>query len=154
VDTIGRIVCIVLACVGLLALSGCASGPAVIRTSVTTDSGVNPDSRGRPSPVVVRLLELKSLTGFESADFFSLFERDKETLGADLVAREELQLRPGEQRSFERTLQADTTYVGVIAAFRDLERARWRAAVPVKPKKSMPLIIKIDALAVSMSTAK
>lgn len=45
----------------------------------------------------MRLFELKHPVAFENADFFSLYERPKETLDPDLVTSEELELRPGER---------------------------------------------------------
>lgn len=135
-----------------LAVLGCASAPkpTIVKMDLDVGAGVNPDSRGRPSPVVVRLFELKSLAAFNDSDFFSLFDRDKETLGAELVARDELQLQPGEKRQVERVLQLDTHYLGVIAAFRDLEQARWRAAVPVPAGATVQLAIRVDARSVSI----
>jgi type VI secretion system protein VasD len=127
--------------------------PTIVQASVEALANVNPDARGRPSPVVVKFYELKSLAVFDSADFFSLFERDREILGAELVAREEFQLVPGDRRTFERTLQPDTRYLGVVAAFRDLERSVWRAAVPVTPHKTVPLAIQLDAHKVVMGSA-
>ena len=112
---------------------------------------VNPDGSGRPSPVILRVYELKSLAGFNAANFFSLLERDKEVLGADGLAREELPLKPGETRAIKRTLQGETRYLGVTAAFRELERARWRAAVAVPPNKTTPVEIRLDGNDVSIS---
>ena len=130
--------------VGLAACAGPAKKPpALVQAAVTVAADVNPDASGRPSPVVVRLLELKNLAAFQSADFFSLSERGKETLGAELLAGEEIVLQPGEQRRFERPLQDDTRFVGVIAAFRDLDRAHWRASLPVRPNQTMAVTIKL-----------
>ena len=112
---------------------------------------MNPDSRGRPSPVVLRFYELKSLAAFNSADFFGLYERDKETLGPELVAREEFQLLPGDKKQFQRQVQPDTRYVGVLAAFRDLERATWRASAPVPANQTTPLMVTLDGNKVSVS---
>jgi type VI secretion system protein VasD len=137
----------------LLWVTGCASTPkpAVIQVLLDVQPNVNPDSRGRSSPIVMRLYEIKSLAAFNTADFFSIFDRDKETLGAELLAREEFQLRPGEKRQFNRQLQLDTRYVGVIAAFRDLERSQWRAVLPVAPKKKAELLIQLDAKKITIS---
>lgn len=148
----------VVAVCGVFAIA-CASPPkppppTIVQASVEAMANVNPDARGRPSPVVVKFYELKSLAVFDSADFFSLFERDREVLGGELVAREEFQLIPGGRRTFERTLQPDTRYLGVVAAFRDLERSTWRAAVPVTPNKTVPLAIKLDAGKVVMESAR
>ena len=127
--------------------------PTIVQASLEALASVNPTQQGRPSPVVVKFYELKSLAVFDSADFFSLFERDRETLGADLVAREEA-TRPRNKRTFERTLQPDTRYLGVVAAFRDLERSTWRATVPVTPNKTVPLAITLDASKVVMGSAR
>lgn len=145
-----------LAALAAVWIAGCASPPkppppTVIKVNVEVIAGVNPDANGRPSPVVMKFFELKSLAAFESADFFSLFEKDKETLGAESVAREEIQLQPQENRKFERELQPDTRFIGVVAAFRDLERAKWRAALAVPAHKTTPVTIRIDARSVSLT---
>ena len=137
-------------------LAACASPPppppkpTIIQATIDVRPSTNPDPRGRPSPVVLRFYELKSLAPFSSADFFSLFDRDKEVLAAELVAREEYQLTPGENRQFERKLQPETRYIAVIAAFRDLERAQWRASMPVVPQQTTPVVIRLEASNVSL----
>ncbi|MGW8392305.1 type VI secretion system lipoprotein TssJ [Pseudoduganella sp. HUAS MS19] len=146
-----------LSLAALLILGACASGPpkpALIKANVTVAGDVNPDARGRASPVVLRLFELKNLGAFQSADFFSLLERDKEALGSELLAREEFTLRPGERKQFDRPLQADTRFVAVVAAFRDLEKSSWRAAIPVHASQTMPVSIKLGSRDVSISAEK
>lgn len=138
----------------LVALAGCSSSPAIVKGGVSTDSSLNPDSQGRASPVVIRLFELRSVAAFDSADFPSLYERESEALGADLVARDEMILQPGEQKKLERTLQADTKFVGVIAAFRDLDRAQWRASMAIKPEKKNKFFIKLEGNSLSLSAKK
>src|SRR5439155_16059355 len=138
-------------------LAACASAPPTPTPTilqVTTDAqpNVNPDTRARPSPVVLRFYELKSLAAFSSADFFSIFEREKETLGAELVVLEEFQLMPGTKRQFERKPQTDTRYIGVVAAFRDLERAQWRASMTVVPQQTTPVAIRVDGIKVSLQS--
>jgi type VI secretion system protein VasD len=132
-----------------LALIGCG-GPAVIRADIVAGADVNPDVRGRPSPVVVKVFELKSLAAFETADFFSLFEKDKETLGGELLARDELSLVPGAKQALTHELKPDTRYLGVVAGYRDLERATWRAAVPVPPNKTTSVIVRLESRKVSI----
>lgn len=142
-----------IALVGIVGCSG-APKPALVKAQFDAQASVNPDSRGRPSPVVVRLYELKSLAAFNGADFFSIYERDKETLGAELLAREEYLLRPGEKRQLERKLQPEATYVGVIAAFRDLEHAQWRGTMAVAPGQVVQVLIKLEGSNISIGTAK
>ena len=118
--------------------------PTVLKVDVVAATNANPDSHGRASPVVVRLLELKSLAAFQNADFFALFERDKETLSSDLVAKDEIVLHPGDRREFKRELNADTRFIAVVAAYRDIERSRWRASTPVKLNQTTPVSISVQ----------
>ncbi len=127
-------------------LAGCAAGPRVaepttllVRLQAATD--VNPDLRGRASPLDVRLFELRSASVFEAADFFALYDRDQATLAADLLAREQFVVQPGETRSVSRPARPETRFLGVIAAYRDLERAVWRVTVAVAPPTEAPRVI-------------
>ncbi len=135
----------------LTLLPGCAmfkSGPARLEAQVIASAQVNPDARRRPSPVVVKVFELKAPTLFEQADFVSLFEKDQAVLAAELVSREEFVLRPGETRPIAKALAPETRFIGVMAAFRELERARWRAVVPVVAGKKNVIEIKLDGIVV------
>ncbi|MEO8345034.1 MAG: type VI secretion system lipoprotein TssJ [Betaproteobacteria bacterium] len=130
---------LLLAGIGLT-LVGCASPPPpkpVEPTNlviiVLARADVNPDIRGRASPVSLRMFELKSGAAFQTADFFALYDRDQATLGPDMLGREELILKPGETQTITRKANPETRYFGVIAAFRDLERSVWRTSVPVAP---------------------
>jgi type VI secretion system protein VasD len=139
-----------LACSVVLAgvlLAGCAPKPVVTTVSITLVAGAdaNPDARGRASPLTVRVYALKSPGPFEGADFFSLFEKDQATLGAELVQREEMLLRPGETRKLDLTLPPDAKAIGVMAAFRDLDRARWREVRPVQTGKAQAMTVSFGA---------
>ncbi|MET0335398.1 MAG: type VI secretion system lipoprotein TssJ [Rhizobacter sp.] len=132
-------------------LPGCSmfsSGPATLSATVVASAQVNPDARRRPSPVVVRVFELKAPTLFEQADFVSLFERDQATLAAELVSREEFVLRPGDSKPITKPLAPETKFIGVMAAFRELERARWRAVVPVAVGKKNVITIDLDGIVI------
>jgi len=132
--------------VTIFALCGCSStpDPTVLKMTIGASPSINPDVHGRPSPVIVRLYELKSPTAFLSADFFSLYDKDQETLGADLVLKEEIQLTPGEKRQFRRLPQPDTRHIGAIAAFRDLEHAQWRSTAAVPLQQTSRMTISLD----------
>ncbi|MEJ2377134.1 MAG: type VI secretion system lipoprotein TssJ [Pseudolabrys sp.] len=131
----------------LLTAGGC--GPARIYLNVQRD--VNPDIHGRPSPVVLRMYELKSLSAFNGADFFSLYEKDQGTLGSDMLAREEFFLRPGEKREFKRKLQDDTRFVAVVAAFRDWEHSQWRSSMPVTPGRRATVVVTLEGKKVTVA---
>lgn len=158
-----------LACA--LALSACASSgepkpkePIRLDLRVNALPDVNPDDRGRAAPIVVRIYELKNDGAFDTADFFTLQTQDKSVLGDDVVKRDELQLRPGEHQTLVRRPDPATTTVGVIAAYRDLPNAVWRAVyvMPAAPEKAwyrvfkpkLKLTIDLEAKAVKITEAK
>ncbi|WP_225782394.1 type VI secretion system lipoprotein TssJ [Xenophilus sp. Marseille-Q4582] len=122
---------------GAWGLAGCAGAPKPVVTPVSLSlvgaADMNPDARGRASPLAVRVYALKTSAPFDAADFFALFEKDQATLGGELVHREEALLRPGDSRALKFTLPADAKALAFLAAYRDLERARWREVRPVQP---------------------
>jgi type VI secretion system protein VasD len=146
-----RRVLVLAAAGGLAALAGCSSAPKPLAVKITLEgsANLNPDQRGRPSPASVKLFALKSVAVFEKADFFSLFDRERETLGDDLVGRDELILKPGERVVLDRKLPPEVAFVGVMVGYRDLERAKWRLSIPVAQLRR-PVTIQVDALNVSL----
>ena len=98
---------------------------------VATGPGVNPDASGRPSPVVVRVYQLKGDAAFVNSTFAPLFEDERKVLGADLIASDEYQLIPGEHRTLELSPPAGMRYVGAVAAFHDVRNSSWRAVLPI-----------------------
>lgn len=122
---------------GLL-LSGCSalspySSMTKLELSLAASEDLNPDIHGRPSPIVLRLMELKHPVAFENADFFSLYERPQTVLAVDLVNTEELELSPGKQVELKLSVQPSSHYVAVLAAYRDLPETQWRYVIPLKP---------------------
>ncbi|MEJ5057291.1 MULTISPECIES: type VI secretion system lipoprotein TssJ [unclassified Pseudomonas] len=122
----------------MVSLAGCFSlspysSVTKLNLQLTASDQLNPDLNGRPSPIVVRLFELRHPVAFENADFFSLYERAKESLAPDLVTSEELDLRPGETVSLKLSVKKGSRYVGILAAYRDLPETRWRYTVPITP---------------------
>jgi type VI secretion system protein VasD len=132
-------------------LNACGSAtPPLLQGTIKVDQAANPDLNGRASPVVVRVYELRSPAAFSGADFFSLFEKESETLAGDLVGREEYVLRPAETRPYRRQLQPDTKFIGVVGAFRDLEHSRWRQVAPVPAERQSTIAIGIEARTVTV----
>ena len=134
----------------LLGLGGCSalspySNLTKLDLSLAGSDQLNPDLNGRPSPIVLRLFELKHPVAFENAHFFSLYQRPKEALSPDLVTLEELELRPGETRELKLSVQADSRYVGVLAAYRDLPEAQWRFVIPLEAAARNRSQLSLDA---------
>ena len=147
-----------LAALGVaLLLSACGSAPpkpASVTGTVEASAQVNPSASKRPSPILIRVYELKSVATFNGADFMSLYQRDQAELGGDLLAKEEFVLNPGEIKTFAKTLAPDTRFIGVVAAYRDLEHAKWRTVVPVQPNVPQKVTVKAGDLAVEAAITK
>ena len=138
-------------------MSGCAStaagvtkgildkvfepGPTTIAANLVAAADLNPDFRGRPSPLVTRFYELKSLSVFNSRDFFTLFEQDVALLGDELLVRDEYRFQPGEEKQVSRELQPDTRFIGVIGDYRDIENATWRKSIEVELHEETTFVI-------------
>lgn len=137
-----------------LGLGACSSPPPkpVVTTVDGTIQGsdkLNPTVNQRPAPLQVRVYELKTAAAFNSADFIALYQNDQATLAADVVSREEMMLQPGESRPYKKTLSADTKFIGVVGAYRNLEKATWRVIVPVQTGKAHTLAVRAGDIALS-----
>ncbi|RRV05327.1 type VI secretion system lipoprotein TssJ [Pseudomonas sp. v388] len=124
---------------GVFLLVGCSalspySTQTRLQLKLTGNELLNPDINGRPSPVVVRLLELRNPVAFETRDFFTLYGRSAETLAQDLVASEELELRPGQSVDLKLRVEPGSRYVGVMAAYRNLPDSQWRYVLELTPE--------------------
>ena len=121
-----------------LALLGCTTAPAQLEQmkldlAIEARDTLNPDDKGRASPVLVRMYELKTSSTFENADYYSLESTDRTMLVPDLLARDEFILRPGEFRDIERKLNSDTQVLGLLVGYRDLGKATWRTVYKLPP---------------------
>ena len=65
-----------------------------------------------------------------------------------------LLLRPGESKKLDLTLPADAKAIGVMAAFRDLDRARWREVRAVTPGQAQVLNVTFGARQIRVDAAK
>jgi len=96
------------------------------------DADINPDDKRRPSPLYIRLYELKATKMLRNSDFLGLYERDKEVLGADFVAKQELKrILPGKNRMDSFVLHKETRYIALYAEFLDYKSAKYIVIAPV-----------------------
>ena len=94
------------------------------------DADVNPDDDKKPSPLFVRMYQLKSAKMFNRANFIDLYEKDKDVLGADMLSKQKLhRIKPGESRSENFVLNKNTRYIGLYAEFLQIGRASCRERV-------------------------
>lgn len=155
---VGGVLVRLLAAAVLTALAACGGQPPkedkppppapVLRVDLAATADANRGPAGQALPIVVRLYELKAQGDFSGADFFSLYDREAKTLGGELIAREELTLTPGQTRQIVKPLDPQARYLGVLGAFRDIDRAGWRALVPLVAGKDNTLDVAVGAQAI------
>lgn len=97
--------------------------------TLAASADTNPDASGRPSPIVVRVYQLKTDAAFKGAAFFDLYDDDQKVLGAELISRDEYVLAPAERKTIDVVVSGDTRFIGALAAFRD-RNAESRTLVP------------------------
>lgn len=137
-----------------MALWGCAPPPpppATLDLAITAGADQNPGPGGAPTAVKIFLYQLATTAKFERADVFSLTEREKATLGEDLLASESFVLAPGEKRSVAKEVKIGTTSLGVVVLFRDIDRATWRVMAPVA--KNGPTVLQLTTKGVVATLA-
>lgn len=100
--------------------------------SFVAEENINPDDSKIPSPVIVRMYELKSTKLFEKANFIDLYESDAEVLGKSLIAQQVLKaIKPGEARTADFVLSKDTQYIGLYVEFLQFENAKYKVTIPI-----------------------
>jgi type VI secretion system protein VasD len=152
-----------VACTVALMCVACAGKPPKppppTKAAIVVSADVNPDSAGRPSPIVVRLYQLKEEGAFNAASYFSLWDKEQSALGPSLESREEYELQPGQARELILKIPPEARYLGAVAAYRDLNNSRWKALSPAPEKglldfvRKHKLIVTVERAAVKIAPA-
>jgi type VI secretion system protein VasD len=101
--------------------------PEQLPVSLIASSRLNPGDKGEPLTTVVRLYQLKGREKLTGASFDEMLDRDKETLGEDLLSVQELTVSPGETVRPAVARSADAGYLAAVALFRRPGTGAWRA---------------------------
>ena len=140
-----------------LLLMGCSSDsekpelpPTIINLKIAISTEANPDVNSRPSPVVIRVFALKSIGQYVEADFYALFDDYQSALGSDLVDSDMFHLKPGDVKTVTKELSADTRFMAVLVAYRDINRAVWKDVIAIPTEKTTPLLVFVEKLTVGI----
>jgi type VI secretion system protein VasD len=128
---------------GAASLTGCGpSGPAqapkpcdvqVVTLNIYASDNINPNERGNPRPVVVRLYQLKNDVRMENATYDEILRQDKETLADDLAKVDEVEVFPNDlvQVKFERIKEASV--LAGVALFHGPKGTSWKTSYAFPP---------------------
>jgi type VI secretion system protein VasD len=134
-----------LALLGLF--SACAGGPPkreALDMQITATAEVNPDMQGRPSPVILHIMELKSTEQFNRLDYMSLTQPSGAALGAELLGKNQTVMQPGETKALPTELNPMTTAIGLVAGYRDIDNATWRKVIPITQGDTKGIAITLE----------
>ena len=138
------------ALLGVLALAACSPDPTPLKTTTEAARDINQTDDGTANPVVVRLYSLQNKDTFTTAEFTPLYTTDRKVLAADIVSRDEFEIRPGETKVVEVKDAKNAAFVGVLAAFRDIETAKWRDVAEVRPRTGNTYTVNLTLGSVSI----
>jgi type VI secretion system protein VasD len=137
-----------------LALTGCSifgTSPTELVLQITVGARVNVNELDQPSPVVLRLYDLKATEGFLGADFFDLYDRESTRLGGDLLGRTETILVPGRNiEQARRTVPEEARFLGAVAAYREIEGAEWRVSTALRLNSVNNLTLVVESRSISL----
>lgn len=117
-----------------LALTGCLARPVASPLPQTltllgeSTPRINPDAQGEGMSLVVNVYQLKDKAEFQKLTFegASSGRPDTELLGADLIARHELILIPGQPLEARMALHPQCRYLALVGLFRQPDPHAWR----------------------------
>lgn len=130
------------------------TSPPEISGAVVASENLNPRRDGVSTSVVLHIYQLKTPTEFTQADFFSLYERGSSILGPDALIKELIVL-PGSTTVLNALELSDkSTYIGVLAAFRDWKNASWSAVLETPANRRTILNIRLESSDLSVMKGK
>lgn len=138
---------LMLAMAAFLTACGGLPKPTPVTVTLNADVGVNPGDTGQPSPIVVRIYELKGIKAFNNASFFD-FDDETKLLGADLISSREYELTPGTEKKYDAKISSEAAYIGVVASFRDIQSAQWRDSIELRKSKNNRFMVYVTSLSV------
>ncbi len=103
-----------------------ACGGPMVNIGLNSNESLNPDRKGDPLPVVIRVYQLNDKGAFQSATFNQIWKNDESILGNTLLSRNEIILNPSSKDEVEVDRHADAKYLAVVAIFRNPIERKWR----------------------------
>jgi len=138
-----------------VALAGCASpvprSQPTLSVTIHASPTLNPDDEGRPTPVIVRIYELRARDALDRATFFELYDHDARVLEGALLRCAEITVSPGETVPLVRPLDPATRAVAIVAAYERIDDAKWRASVTLASAGAVELTATLGSSAVTLA---
>lgn len=112
-----------------------------VNLTLQASATVNPSESARPSPIVVRVYQLKNDAAFRSAPYDRLYEDDQAALKTDLVEKTAFTLRPGDKTSLLVNFGDEVHFIGIAAFYREYDNTQWKIVVPLPMKGDGTILV-------------
>lgn len=113
-----------------------------LQSKITASDRLNPDINNRASPILLGIYELKSSIPFKGLDYYQISNASHKKLASSVIDFNELEIRPSENKYYKQLLNPNTRYLGLIAAYRNIENAQWKQIIEI-PHTGSKLKLKI-----------
>ncbi|HDL9482348.1 TPA: type VI secretion system lipoprotein TssJ [Vibrio cholerae] len=148
-----------LVLLSLCLFSGCSiwgrDTAPLLMVEVIASTNINPNLEGKPSPVEVRVYQLKDSEAFNQADFLQLYSDEQGTLKAAMIATRHLpSTLPGESKRASFNLNAETKFVGIVVGFADFREAKNKAIYQIQKSESTSIQISLDGINVTVTSGE
>lgn len=126
--------------------------PRNVAVKLHASEVLNVDAAGRPLAVIAKIYKLKQNTAFSQAtyDTFLNPQKEKVTLGSDLLEVREISLIPGQRYEVTEKVSYEAGYIGVVALFRNPAPARWKIDFPAAQAEKSGIVIGVHACALTV----
>lgn len=116
-------------------------------------ANINPNVKGKPFPVGLRLYQLSDNHNFNQAPFFQIYNNEQNALKSDLLLSHKLKsIHPKQRHQEIIPLAKGTVYIGVIAAFEDYSHSKNKALYKLVNANSTTLNIELNGINISISS--
>lgn len=128
-------------CSATSGLTGCGvmnlipPDPTILKLTLVADRAVNPMPNQVSAPIQVHLFVLRTQSVFMQTDADTIIQKASTLFGSDLLDKRLNVLDPGAKDTFEIKLPPEAYFVGVVAAFRQIEFAKAAKLIRIQPKQ-------------------
>ena len=137
---------LILLITSLLIISCASNNGTEVHIDMQTAKYLNPDLTGKPSPIVLNFYELKTPFSFKQASYNSLTNNPGSVLGSNLIDKQSIELRPGSKHKMTQWVSLNSHYMGITAAYRNIDKAIWRKVIKIPRKtKKIKLLINLES---------
>lgn len=146
IKAIALIICL------LFSLSGCSlidffKAGGILFVNIKAEENINPSTNNIPSPVVLRVYQLKDKTIFNEANFLQLYHNDEDVLKNDLLSKRIItDLYPGNEKKITIPLMEGSQYIGVLVEYSNYRNAVNKEILPLYSSKGAKIDLHLDGI--------